>query len=91
MCLSLQNLARKLGGVPQRGELPDYGHLEISLFLGKRVSTKAVGYYARNDITDEYKFPEGSILERASVKNALLKSKNPAAKITKKGLFTCLI
>lgn len=60
---------------------------QISLFLGKRVSTKAVGYYARNDITDEYKFREGSILERASVKNALLKSKNPAAKITKKGMF----
>ena len=61
------------------------------MLLGKRVSTKAVGYYARNDITDEYKFREGSILERASVKNALLKSKNPAAKITKKGIFACLI
>lgn len=47
--------------------------------------SKAVGKDTVEDITDEYKFSEGSILERASVRNALLKSHNVAVKAVPKG------
>ncbi|XP_063969739.1 protein-glutamine gamma-glutamyltransferase 4-like [Lytechinus pictus] len=41
--------------------------------VGKNISTKAVGSDARNDVTSEYKFPEGSAEERAAVMNAVNK------------------
>ena len=34
--------------------------------VGALVATKAVGYFAMNDITNEYKYPEGSLEERVS-------------------------
>jgi len=54
--------------------------------VGKRISTKAVGSQEEHEITEDYKFREGSVLERASVKNALIKSKNPAARSTRKDI-----
>ena len=47
--------------------------------------TKAVGEDKVDDITDEYKFVEGTMMERASVKKALLKAKNIAVKAVPKG------
>ncbi|XP_063970507.1 protein-glutamine gamma-glutamyltransferase K-like [Lytechinus pictus] len=38
--------------------------------VGKKISTKSVNSYLRHDITEEYKYPEGSSLERISVFNA---------------------
>ncbi|XP_077984895.1 protein-glutamine gamma-glutamyltransferase K-like [Glandiceps talaboti] len=38
--------------------------------VGRRVSTKAVGIWSRDDITDEYKFAEGSDRERIAVMTA---------------------
>ena len=35
--------------------------------IGKNISTKAVGSSARHDITDEYKFKEGTTSERAAL------------------------
>ena len=35
--------------------------------VGKNISTKSVGSDARNDVTLDYKFPEGSTSERASL------------------------
>jgi len=52
--------------------------------IGEKVVTKAVGEDKADDITDEYKFVEGSMMERASVKKALLKSKNIAVKAVPK-------
>ena len=34
--------------------------------VGALVATKTVGYFAMNDITNEYKYPEGSLEERVS-------------------------
>ena len=35
--------------------------------VGKNISTKAIGSSNRHDITDLYKFPEGSSAERAAL------------------------
>lgn len=35
--------------------------------VGKNISTKAVGSSERHDITDEYKFKEGTTTERAAL------------------------
>ena len=35
--------------------------------VGKNISTKAVGSSDRHDVTDQYKFAEGTSAERASV------------------------
>lgn len=59
--------------------------IPLFLFSGKRISTKAVGKKERHDITGEYKFEEGSVLERASVRNALLKRSNVAVRPARKG------
>ena len=32
--------------------------------VGKKISTKAVGSNRRNDITDEYKYPEGESVKQ---------------------------
>lgn len=60
---------------------------QFIISLGKKISTKALGSFTRQDLTNDYKYAEGSILERAAVKNALLKVKNPAIKEVKKGWF----
>ena len=39
--------------------------------VGKKISTKTVGSGQRNDITQEYKFPEGSAAERAALLSEL--------------------
>ncbi|XP_008113742.1 protein-glutamine gamma-glutamyltransferase 4 isoform X2 [Anolis carolinensis] len=39
--------------------------------IGRNISTKAVGKNEREDITDQYKFPEGSPEERKAMKTAL--------------------
>ncbi|XP_062978822.1 protein-glutamine gamma-glutamyltransferase 4-like [Elgaria multicarinata webbii] len=39
--------------------------------IGKLIITKAVGKNEREDITDQYKFPEGSLEERRAMRNAL--------------------
>ena len=39
--------------------------------MGKYISTKAVGDEYRVDITDNYKYPEGSVEERASLESGL--------------------
>lgn len=44
--------------------------------VGKNMSTKAVGCNERFDVTDEYKFKEGSALERVSVTNAVSRSRH---------------
>ena len=61
--------------------------LKCFILSGQKLVTKAVGKDAADEITDEYKFPEGSILERASVRNAMLKSRNVAIKAVTKGEF----
>ena len=38
-----------------------------STHVGKRISTKAVGGNARDDVTLDYKFAEGSTSERAAL------------------------
>ena len=38
-----------------------------STHVGKNISTKAVGSYAREDVTLDYKFAEGSTSERAAL------------------------
>ena len=50
--------------------------LSILLHIGKKISTKAIGKLSRQDITKDYKFPENSVLERASVRRALSKAGN---------------
>ncbi|XP_071951655.1 protein-glutamine gamma-glutamyltransferase K-like [Antedon mediterranea] len=40
-------------------------------YVGMNMSTKAVGRYARHDVTNDYKFREGSVEERTSVATAL--------------------
>ncbi|XP_033108548.1 protein-glutamine gamma-glutamyltransferase K-like [Anneissia japonica] len=40
-------------------------------YVGMNISTKAVGRDARHDVTDEYKFKEGSVEERTAVVTAL--------------------
>ena len=40
-------------------------------FKGHSISTKKVGSNWRHDITDEYKFQDGTIIESASVRTAL--------------------
>ena len=35
--------------------------------VGKQISTKAIGSGQRHDITSDYKFPEGSLEERAAL------------------------
>lgn len=42
---------------------------KYSRHVGQKISTKAVGRDERNDVTLDYKFPEGSEEERASLKN----------------------
>ncbi|NXW86999.1 TGM4 glutamyltransferase, partial [Alopecoenas beccarii] len=39
--------------------------------IGVKISTKAVGQDTREDITSQYKFPEGSVEERESMDNAI--------------------
>ena len=39
--------------------------------VGKTISTKAVGSGRRNDVTHQYKFPEGSAAERAALLSEL--------------------
>ena len=67
--------------------LTKYFLLNALYYPGQKLVTKAVGKDAADEITDEYKFPEGSILERASVRNAMLKSRNVAIKAVTKGEF----
>lgn len=43
--------------------------------VGKYISTKAVGSYSRVDVTDKYKYPEGSSEERSVFQKALGKLK----------------
>ncbi|KAH0627239.1 hypothetical protein JD844_002745 [Phrynosoma platyrhinos] len=43
---------------------------EETKVIGKNISTKAVGKNIREDITDQYKYPEGSLEERKAVKSA---------------------
>lgn len=57
----------------------------IVYFSGKKVSTKAVGSEERHDVTNDYKFAEGSVLEKGAVRSALLLAKNEAVKVTRKG------
>lgn len=52
--------------------------------VGKKVSTKAVGSEERHDVTNDYKFAEGSVLEKGAVRSALLLAKNEAVKVTRK-------
>ncbi|XP_060637756.2 protein-glutamine gamma-glutamyltransferase 4-like [Anolis sagrei] len=44
---------------------------EDTRMIGRNISTKAVGKNEREDITDQYKFPEGSPEERKAMKTAL--------------------
>ncbi|XP_056406404.1 protein-glutamine gamma-glutamyltransferase 5 [Hyla sarda] len=50
-----------------------------TLIIGKSISTKSVGLSTREDITDQYKYEEGTAQERAVFEKALskLKSKKP--------------
>ena len=52
---------------------------------GKSISTKAVNRDAREDITEQYKWPEYSILERDVVRKAMIKSDNIYLKERKVG------
>lgn len=45
--------------------------------IGTAILTKKPNSWQTEDVTHQYKHPEGSILERATVKNALKKAKNP--------------
>lgn len=54
-------------------------------FSGKNMSTKAVGCNERFDVTDEYKFKEGSALERVSVTNAVSRSRHREISARKSG------
>ncbi|XP_051000568.1 LOW QUALITY PROTEIN: protein-glutamine gamma-glutamyltransferase E [Acomys russatus] len=47
--------------------------------IGKYISTKAVGSYSRMDVTDKYKYPEGSSEERRVHAKALSKLKPTAS------------
>ncbi|KAM5245853.1 protein-glutamine gamma-glutamyltransferase E [Ctenodactylus gundi] len=47
--------------------------------IGKYISTKAVGSYSRMDVTDKYKYPEGSSEERRVQQKALSKLKPNAS------------
>lgn len=38
-----------------------------STHVGKNISTKAIGSSRRHDVTDQYKFREGSTSERAAL------------------------
>ncbi|XP_042331871.1 protein-glutamine gamma-glutamyltransferase 4-like [Sceloporus undulatus] len=46
--------------------------------IGRNISTKAVGKDTREDITNQYKFPEGSQEERDAMKTALSYVKSPS-------------
>lgn len=46
--------------------------------VGHFISTKKPNEQLREDITDQYKYKDGSLLERAAVYNALKRSRNPA-------------
>lgn len=48
------------------------------MVLGRDMSTKQPMSRWRQDVTIDYKYPEGSLLERAAVRNAMLKTRNPA-------------
>ncbi|XP_065066224.1 coagulation factor XIII A chain-like [Rhopilema esculentum] len=54
--------------------------------VGKKISTKIVGKRSRQDITNEYKFPENSVLERATVRRAMDKAGNMHVRSTPKTL-----
>ncbi|XP_078689081.1 protein-glutamine gamma-glutamyltransferase K-like [Branchiostoma floridae x Branchiostoma belcheri] len=53
----------------------DYGYFEFLRHeknsVGFHMSTKAVGTYGREDVTDNYKHPEGSDQERVAVRKAV--------------------
>ncbi|XP_036002670.1 protein-glutamine gamma-glutamyltransferase 2 [Fundulus heteroclitus] len=46
-------------------------HLSDTSSVGQKISTKAVGSFTRNDITDTYKYKEGCIMERVVYDNAV--------------------
>ena len=56
-----------------------------NLILGRKTSTKYPNTWGREDITHQYKFREGSVLERSAVKNAMSKSDNYPYRAMKKG------
>ncbi|XP_042331195.1 protein-glutamine gamma-glutamyltransferase 4-like isoform X2 [Sceloporus undulatus] len=48
-------------------------------YIGRNITTKAVGKLECEDITDQYKFPEGSEEERNAMKTAMFYVKSPIA------------
>eukprot|EP00112_Aurelia_sp_Birch-Aquarium-sp1_P005516 Seg1628.2 transcript_id=Seg1628.2/GoldUCD/mRNA.D3Y31 product="Protein-glutamine gamma-glutamyltransferase K" protein_id=Seg1628.2/GoldUCD/D3Y31 len=56
--------------------------------IGQHISTKAIGRnnWERVDISDDYKYPEGSTLEDVAVRRALRKSNNPAIRPNSKDI-----
>ncbi|XP_075133589.1 protein-glutamine gamma-glutamyltransferase E-like [Leptodactylus fuscus] len=44
--------------------------------VGRNTSTKSVGYFTREDVTNQYKYPEGSAKEREMVIKAKLKMRH---------------
>ncbi|XP_028673687.2 protein-glutamine gamma-glutamyltransferase 4-like [Erpetoichthys calabaricus] len=52
-----------------------------TMAVGKRISTKAVGKNLREDITSQYKHPEGSPEERRSLENALKMCLKPVEEV----------
>ena len=65
------NADRRVIAVPLAGGAPDYDRAYVASVdtgaCGKQISTKAVGRMERHDITHEYKYPEGTAANRASV------------------------
>ena len=56
--------------------------MTINANLGQKISTKGIGHdnFNRVDITDDYKYPEGSALELITVKRAMRLSHNKIIK-----------
>jgi len=59
------------------GEKPEPVRIK-SNSVGRDMSTKQPTSRWRQDVTIDYKYPEGSLLERAAVRNAMSKTRNPA-------------
>jgi len=59
--------------------------------VGRKTSTKYPNTWGREDITHQYKFREGSVLERSAVKNAMSKSDNYPHRAMKKDITMELV
>ncbi|XP_063315179.1 protein-glutamine gamma-glutamyltransferase 5-like [Pelobates fuscus] len=57
-----------------------------TLSIGKYISTKSVGCNTREDITHQYKYPEGSSQERNAFEKAVLKMKSDTSSKDKRDL-----